>query len=526
MANLVVCADGTWMTPGTTINGVPVVSNVVKIHGAVAKEGPDGLRQEVYYHPGVGSGGDRLARFLGGSTGKGLSANIMSGYRWLAGKYRPGDNIYVFGFSRGAYTVRSMAGMITIFGLLDLSDPGLDDAEVWRRVNRVFDEYRKDREVRRPIADLPFHNSEIGMDAAGTTPVHFIGVWDTVGSLGIPDDMAVLNLFDVARDHSFHDTSLSPHVRHARHAVAVDEWRQYFMPTFWTDLPPEADVKQYWFTGAHGDVGGGYLDSGLSDIALRWMIEEAAACGLAFRAEALDQVGPGDPRTLVHDSVMGIFARLKTRPRPVAAFVGDITGVGAERKTGFHPSVMDRWKNPPLGQSDYWPCREVEADQPVTVPVYAAERWNRTGLFLREGVAYRLSAEGQWIDGSLVSGPEGISGGGPSFGRFLQGASSAWGRVETLWKKATGNRHADFSLTRREEQWPWFALVGVVANDGDTVPGDDVPRHQTFLIGDGSGPEAMRLVPKQDGFLYAYANDAWAAYGNNRGSVRLTVERI
>jgi hypothetical protein len=508
MKNVVVCCDGTWNTPQEMEQGLPSPTNVVKLYNALTRDDS----QRAYYHPGVGTGKGWWDQIAGGSTGKGLGQNIMSAYRWLGLHYAPGDRIFLFGFSRGAYTVRSLAGLIAHCGLIDLF--GVDEPhEVWKRVGEVFAAYRKGSTFIN-AQHYPFHNVPAGGgDAKETTPVHFIGVWDTVGALGIPDDLAVLGLFDNAARYRFHETTLSRIVAHARHAVALDEKRASFAPTLWSEIDPATDAKQIWFPGVHSDVGGGYLETGLSDGALKWMLDEAQAEGLALRPGLAKLIQPA-PFGVRHESYPGVFKILKTRPRaapPVPA-----------AKAELDASAIARHDNPPLAQGDYWPVRAVSAAG-ETVDVYAIEHWNYTGFYLEEGVAYKFDASGEWLDRGDPFPPAGgegkENGKGSRLGDAARYASSLLGKGEKLFKDWTG-RPADFWGTRRNEDMPWFALVGYVASThGESAR--SLARGETFLIGDGT-----TFTPQRSGYLYCYANDAWHLYGNNRGSVALTVTPV
>ena len=503
MKNLVVCCDGTWNTATESERGLPCPTNVVKLHNALVQD----TTQLAYYHPGVGTGKGWLDHVVGGGTGEGLDQNIMSAYRWLAGHYAAGDRIFVFGFSRGAYTVRSLGGLITKCGLLDLS--AVTDANtVWSRVQDVFAAYRSGVPFANPN-NYPFFNAQAGQSAAGSTPVHFIGVWDTVGALGIPDDFALLGLIDNPDKYRFHDTALSKFVAHARHAVALDERRASFAPTLWSEVHPATDVKQIWFPGVHSDVGGGYLETGLSDGALNWMMSEAAECGLTIRPGALQQLQP-DPLGLAHNSVTGLFEVLKTRPRPVPP-----TPKGA---SVLHASALERNANPPLAHGAYWPTTILDSGKRKTVDVFAIQKWNFTGLYLEARRDYRFAASGQWIDGKDQFSPAGREAVGFHLGDVARFAASAFGEAETAFRKFT-RRDADFWWTRRDEDVPWFALMGFVAS----AFGEDattLATGESFIIG-----ENATFTPKLGGYLYCYANDAWQAYANNRGSVRLEVTR-
>lgn len=512
MSNLVVCCDGTWATPENMDDGVPTPTNVVQIYGAVNGVNDQGIEQKKYYHPGVGTEGGWLNKIVGGGTGAGLDKNIKSAYRWISQSYREGDNIYLFGFSRGAYTVRSLAGMISACGLLNLADENLSDDDIWDRIDQIFANYRRKKNDRKKLTKFRYHNTRKGTSGAGKTTIHFIGVWDTVGALGVPDEIEILNHFDKLKDHSFHDTELGGTVDFARHAVAMDEWRRTFAPTLWTKKAKKTSMKQIWFPGDHSDVGGGHPQTGLSDGALEWMMGEARECGLSFRAGAIDQLNP-NPRDVLHNSNDGIYRALKSRPRNVPFLSNNNSGP-------FHPSALDRHSNPPLIQPDYWPSTHLDVGERKTVDVFARQKWNATGIFLEKGEKYELTATGQWVDASIKCGPGGTRDGDFNAGELVQMASSAWGSLENLFKKITGNDETDLVLTKRDEDLDWFALIGVIANGLGTTDSGNAAPHHVFLIGEGT---KTRIA--ESGYLYAYANDAWQMYFNNRGSVQLTVKR-
>jgi len=502
MNQLIVCCDGTWNTLEHTDQGLPAPTNVARLYNAALKA--DG--QAAYYHPGVGTNGGLLDRMVGGGTGAGLERNIMSAYQWLATRYQGGDRIFLFGFSRGAYTVRSLGGLLAHSGLLDLSDPALAPAEVWSRVERVFEAYRSGQ----PFANTEgyaFHGVAPGQSTAGTIEVHFMGVWDTVGALGIPLELSVLRFIGDPRRYQFHDTRISPMIANARHAVALDERRADFVPTLWTNIRRPDRVRQVWFPGVHGDVGGGYAQTGLSDVALAWMLDEAVACGLRLRAGTREQLRP-DPQGVLHDSRQGLFKLGRNQPRAVVRVAEASVQVGL-----LAPAALARQAEPPLAQGDYWPTRLLAPGERAAMDVFASPHWNATGLYLEAGVRYRFAASGEWLDGGAKFSAAGGEVDGHHASDVARLAASAFGSVEHLFNAATHNQ-SDFWFTRRVESVPWFALVGFVANaEGEA-------RGETFLIGEG-----CRFTPTAGGYLYAYANDAWQAYANNHGSVALVVER-
>ncbi|HEX6993248.1 MAG TPA: DUF2235 domain-containing protein [Gammaproteobacteria bacterium] len=521
MRNLIVCCDGTWNTADQRHDGVPVPTNVVRLFNALADTNPSGTQQLKYYHPGVGTEPGWWERALGGATGAGLDRNIMSAYHWLCRNYVANDRIFMFGFSRGAYTVRSLGGFIVACGLLALD--GIPPEIAWARIEHVFRHgYRDRRETiedwkrRKEKPAWRFHE----VDGKELIPIHMIGVWDTVGALGIPDDLALLNLLDASDEHAFHDTALSDQVLHARHAVALDEIRASFQPTLWTGHHP--DLKQVWFPGVHCDVGGGYRETGLSDGALRWMIEEATAQGLGFRDDMLEQIQP-DPRGVLHDSYTDVFRLLPNKPRSVPR----LDAPNGETPPYLHSSVIERRKCPPISDAPYRPTvPSLGVNESHEFTVHAINPWNETGLYLEPGATYRFEAEGQWMDRNIACGPDGTNDGDFQPAEIGHLLATALGEIETRFKKITGNDQANFRFTKRHdridgERVPWFCLIGAIANAGGVDDKGKPGEHETFKIGSG-----CEHTVRQEGYFYAYANDAWNFYENNRGSVKLKVTRL
>jgi len=257
------CADGTWDSAGTK-------TNVYKLFKAL----PVTAGQMPFYDDGVGVDGNPLQKLLGGAFGAGLFQKIKDGYTKIAQVYVPGDDLFIFGFSRGAYTARSLAGMIAVCGL----PSGTFDDNL---VETAFKAYRNRDQRASLLANLSRYEMS-------NSTIKMVGVWDTVGSLGIPALAGGVdpNLF------GFLDTGLHPDVQNAYHALAIDERRAEFPPTLWTSQAPGQTVEQVWFCGVHSDVGGGYENdpgesTALSDITLGWMIDKASALGLAFDASIL-----------------------------------------------------------------------------------------------------------------------------------------------------------------------------------------------------------------------------------------------
>ena len=292
MKRLVICCDGTWNRPDSEN-----ITNIEKIARTVQTDpgSSAGVPQLVYYLSGVGGAGYETDRILGGAFGFGLFNTMLAGYRFLAQNYEPGDEIFVLGFSRGAFTARTLVGMIGYVGLITKL------ALVHDQLTRARDFY-KDREkdsVGRPPALEQFRTDH----CHESTPVQFVGVFDTVGALGVPGAM-----FLAPR---FHDLELSSEVRCARHALAIDELRLKFEPALWTagkdGTTDDPRVKQVWFEGAHSDVGGGYGETGLSDSALLWMAGEANRQGLVFDTPLLATYVASGSRARRHNPLKPLF---------------------------------------------------------------------------------------------------------------------------------------------------------------------------------------------------------------------------
>jgi hypothetical protein len=291
--NIVLCFDGTWNKP----NAGATATNVHKLFERL----PRSDAQLAWYDAGVGTAWQ--TRLRGGIAGYGLSKNITQGYAWLGKQYRERDRIFLVGFSRGAYSARSLAGLLRKCWLPRVSS---DDV-----VERAYSLYRRrDRSADEP--DVEAFRREHGR----AVEIHCLAVWDTVGSLGIPGGL----FRKLDRElWGFHDTRLSRIVRSAFHAVAIDEHRSQYDATLWDATATEGQVvEQRWFVGAHGNVGGGYPDARLSDIALEWIVERVRGCGLivADRSQPL----PSDAYAgRLHDSYqefVGWIYRLFNRRRP------------------------------------------------------------------------------------------------------------------------------------------------------------------------------------------------------------------
>jgi hypothetical protein len=273
---LIICCDGTWNSPVQ-----PRETNVVHLLRGIKPVGivdprPTSLdatpiSQIVHYHLGVGTG-NFVDRFLGGGAGIGLSSSVKACYGFLVDNYQLGDEILLFGFSRGAYVVRSVAGMIGVVGLLRKEEM-FRFVEAWDYY--ALPEPKRNSKVLDCIAPQRHRDVEI----------RCLGVWDTVGALGIPGTRLCSSAY------AFHETGLGGHVRYAFQALALDERRGNFQPAVWVKRihDPDQLLEQVWFPGVHSDIGGGYHEHGLSDATLLWMLSRLQDNGLIdFEPQSID----------------------------------------------------------------------------------------------------------------------------------------------------------------------------------------------------------------------------------------------
>jgi uncharacterized protein (DUF2235 family) len=343
---IVLCFDGTWNTPAEKFSGLAalherfkelaglsdadmraaiehvdpaagVETNVCRLYRSVQRLGAGDVQagelpQTKWYDKGVGTNWyDNIA---GGAFGLGLSQKIREGYQYLSDTYDDGDEVFVIGFSRGAYTARSFVGMIRNCGLLPKGQSGggpnspmlLEAYELYRARDDGPDSERAQH-----------FRADKG---ARIIPIKFLGVWETVGALGIP--LESFDAFNKAQ-FEFHDTELSGVVQNAFHAVAVDEHREPYKVSLWDPKQKlNQTIEQRWFLGPHADVGGGYQSRALSDIALRWMQEKAQGCGLRLDGTGIPEVADNNVIGEMADSfkafLFGVFALFNKRYyRPV-----------------------------------------------------------------------------------------------------------------------------------------------------------------------------------------------------------------
>ncbi|KAK0621278.1 hypothetical protein B0T17DRAFT_591195 [Bombardia bombarda] len=317
---LIICCDGTWMNSDTgykkptlwnPVGKLQTPSNVTRLSRSLRRICNDGKIQIIEYQSGVGTSGSIGDLLSGGAFGLGISENIRAAYSFICANYCDGDQIILLGFSRGAFTARSIAGMVSDLGLLTRSGmeyfyPIYKDMQNWRTPD-----------YEDPFPGVPFDNKPTGEGAGakyrqmlidrGLTRVYegggkgpmikirAVAVFDTVGSLGVPNVgiLAKLGLYRSTKEFRFYDTALSDRIEYAFQALALDEHRLPFAPSVWERTAANkgaTDLRQVWFPGNHGNIGGGWADSGIANISFAWMMDQLASIGVEFDEASIERI--------------------------------------------------------------------------------------------------------------------------------------------------------------------------------------------------------------------------------------------
>ena len=335
LKRLVLCLDGTWNADDSE-----QITNIVRIRDLINPklETADGVEyQRVYYHNGVGTGLTTRDKIFGGATGAGLGHNVRSAYRFLSQEYKEGIEIYIFGFSRGAFTARSVAGYISASGLLKPEHCSEENE------TRAWNFYRTPPDDRQPqdheaLAKLSYPAFKIRL----------LGVFDTVGALGVPlEGFRTWN----RKRFQFHNVTLGTNIDYAFHALAIDEKRGPFQTSLW-QYPNHKNferVEQVWFAGVHSNVGGGYENTGLSDVALQWMLSriEAKKLGLQMVADWKTKVMP-DPFGTLYESRTAAYEWSRFSPMIRVINQRRLRLAGPARSCGLPRHAI------PLGEMVHW----------------------------------------------------------------------------------------------------------------------------------------------------------------------------
>ena len=357
MKRIVILCDGTWNRADSA-----TPTNVVRLAQLIEPVSATGIVQATVYIQGVGTGAGSTKfnqwtdKILGGAFGKGLLENIVTAYQQLVFLYNPGDEIFICGFSRGAYTARSLTGFIRSTGMIDRANLNLIPAAVARYRDRAKSTHpgteashayraRVSPRVATSAKEAAWR-ADKNLPASHLLKIAYLGVWDSVGALGVPKSLSIAGLIN-GRKYDFHDADLSSMVASARHAVALDERRPTFTPTRWTNLDAlnaESEVspapyREEFLLGDHGSVGGGGDITQLSAIGLRWIAEGAQEAGLELNARALSAIQAEENPT----------GPLHNRTQPSGGIGAWITTRNAKDREGpsklseLHDTVFTRW---------------------------------------------------------------------------------------------------------------------------------------------------------------------------------------
>jgi uncharacterized protein (DUF2235 family) len=363
--NIVVCSDG---TGNTAIKGRG--TNVFKLFEAVDLNGhrwdPHLRPQVAFYDDGVGTENFKPLKILGGAAGLGLGRNVRQLYKELARVYDPDDSIYMFGFSRGAFTVRTLVGLIATCGLVDprhaTSASSLD-----KLVDKAYAAYRQCYRTKLAEMVRGKPTRDAGMvfrqrySRPERTAIRFLGVWDTVDAVGLPFHLSDIVNSTIYR-FKFPDHLLSDSVMQACHAVAIDEERHSFAPLLWDESKNADHLEQVWFAGVHSNVGGGYPKQGMSLVALEWMMRRAEQAGLRFNCRDRDtyrELASVDDK--LYDSRAGLGTFYRWKPRDIAALCEQhhMTSIR------LHISALERVAH---GTEDYAPANLPASARIVFTP--------------------------------------------------------------------------------------------------------------------------------------------------------------
>lgn len=321
--NIVICSDGTGNEYGRAN------SNVVKLFETLDLS--DKSRQIAFYDPGLGTAPrpgamtyvrKKLSIAAGLAFGAGITANISDAYAYLMDEYQPGDRVFLFGFSRGAYTVRALSGLLHMCGLLQKGSKNLIPYAI-----KLHRQRSPDFEVAEGFKKTFSRECKL----------HFVGVWDTVKSVGLWDNLKSLDIFKLRTALPY--TYQMPDMKYGRHAISIDERRKHFRTNRWQ--PENGDAyQQVWFAGVHSDVGGGYVETGLSDLALRWMLEGAVGRDLLVQEGSVEAI-QGNPLADAHESLTPAWyiAGWKPRTIPDGAWIHNSVQQRAQGRPDYKPSV-------------------------------------------------------------------------------------------------------------------------------------------------------------------------------------------
>ena len=520
-------------------DGRRAVSNVRKLFEVAQSAVESEWRQEKWYDSGVGTGTsgtssrlsmlERVANWIAVNTpaqvlgvlgkvriflelgfGIGITENITQGYAQIVRLYQPGDRIFIVGFSRGAYTARCIADLIDDIGLLR--------SEHLRHAPDIVQHYRYRVGTGTTVS---LRQELLHQDVQ----IEFLGLWDTVASLGVPLWGQSFSIAKLWSNAGFGVTDIR-NCRFIRHALSMDEQRSQFFPTLFDEPSHQDDpprLKQQWFRGSHAGVGGGYTDTSLSDIALEWMIDEATAHGLLVHGNWQQTVLKTTEQEFCPNPLGEVLTQLERQrvwrlagawPRWHPCKTTSQEGFGSLDESVLtragHARSLRR-ADAPVSSDELLTLNEGEQ---ATVAIRADHGWNRTGVVLEQGASYRITyVGGTWQDKEApVCGPSGQDARGFDPRRLLgQGKRVIRGRWMELIGHVAHPRRWDPA-----ERSGWDLLYYLMFRDPKELTRTLIPlgRHLTT-----PGSAVDLQIDALSGVFYGYANDWWLFYANNTGSV-------
>ena len=438
--NIILCSDGTGNKGGYGAD-----TNVYKLYNAIDIHNPQKL-QITFYDDGVGTNTNKYLRVVTGAFGLGFGANIKDLYSFLARNYEFEDEIYLFGFSRGAATVRAFAGMIQECGLLDINNSAcqtkgvFDERKFQDHVDKAFKAYEKIESNASKAGEFKkkaVTHPKFAPD--GALKIKMIGVWDTVSALGFPQDWSwtvwsLDKFFDYLFPHTFYNYRLNSSVENVFHALAIDDERKTFHPKIWNENRKDpqgrpdrpVNIEQVWFAGAHSNVGGGYPRAGLSLCALDWMMTRAHHHGIQFKQDIEDEVrAAANVHDKLYDSRDGVAVYYRYSPRDIEelctkkddkkshkAVIEKMKHWMSREKTEpkskikgpikIHKAVIDRIER---GTSRYAPGFLPDEYEIVDTPIGSVSRtvtWTYNRSEIRMWVALRKCLYRVFVEATLV----------------------------------------------------------------------------------------------------------------------------
>ena len=408
--NIILCADGTGNKGGYTPD-----SNVYKIYNAVEIHDTS-TPQYTYYDNGVGTSTNKYWRAISGAFGMGIKQNIMDLYTFLALHYEPGDRIYLFGFSRGAATIRAFCGFIATTGLV--KGKGLSDEKLIQYTKDAFNAYqhhKKDPQTAKKFAN--HSNSHNIID------IHFVGVWDTVAALGFPTrtdkssaslfilDLAFIaleKLLNIFWPHLFYRYELTANIQHAFQALAIDDERTAFWPMVWDETRVDIKkIEQVWFAGMHSNVGGGYERAGIANVTLHWMMLRAQKYGLDFKDNKIAETyADSNIHGRLYNSRDGLAVYYRYHPRNIQQLCKN----KLKDNIKIHCSTLERMKKrtanyaPVMLPDEFNIVQSALNAESFNINIKDKKPHNILRRIINKNIAARTHLYGIFIDISLLAG--------------------------------------------------------------------------------------------------------------------------